>query len=472
MAILFWPDLPEEVASIQAYPLNLLPRLARPRWFLSTYVATACGPNSVGSVAYRRPLRYFGEGMFHGLDNLRRTAYTIGEGRCRGGAACKSLALETPSANCPNCRTISPDMKKTRSVSKPNLFRYATKELSQDAMICWLIAWAGQNKSDDLEKEKLRRCGREFVHALLNHKREGKPVELPEEIVVEIHQQDKGIDVLARINGKQALLIEDKTGTGNHSDQLERYYQHVAEGNTKLRETLVEDIYPIYFKRGNQSLAADHRIERIIKGYRVFHRTDFLLILESYKGKNPILVDFKQYLQCINKDTDSYEKWSKDSNKSWTSWEGFFCRLECELGMEDVVNQDWGYVSNRSGGFLGFWRESKALSPMYLQIETKWNQKKNSNEGNLCFKVSVGDESKEEKGRLKWHWHNRIMEAGNRQKQQICKPRYMRIGKTMTVGIWKEDWLAFSQDGKFDIPGTVKNIKRAESVLIAAANAE
>ena len=24
----------------------------------------------------------------------------------------------------------------------PNLFNYATKELSQDAMICWIIAWA------------------------------------------------------------------------------------------------------------------------------------------------------------------------------------------------------------------------------------------------------------------------------------------------------------------------------------------
>nr|WP_260390277.1 hypothetical protein [Ornithobacterium rhinotracheale] len=25
---------------------------------------------------------------------------------------------------------------------KPNLFQYATSELSQDAFLCWLIAWA------------------------------------------------------------------------------------------------------------------------------------------------------------------------------------------------------------------------------------------------------------------------------------------------------------------------------------------
>ena len=359
----------------------------------------------------------------------------------------------------------------------PNLFSYAKKELSQDAMICWLIAWAGQNKSDDLEKEELRRCGREFVHALLNHKREERSVELPEEIVIEVYQQDQYIDVLARINEEHVLLIEDKTETGSHSDPLTRYYKHVAAGNTKLGKTAPENIYPIYLKTGIQSLAADCRIEGIIdegdKGYRVFNRTDFLSVLNGYEGNNAILMDFRQYHQGIENDTDGYKKWSKDSTKSWRSWQGFFRCLEFKIGIEDVVHQDWGDVHNKSGGFLGFWRESRDLFPIYLQIETKWNQEKNSNEqGNLCFKVSAGDESKEEKGRLKWHWHNRIMEVGNRQKQQICKPRVMRAGNTMTVGIWEEDWLAFGQNGKIDIPGTLENLKRAESVLIAAANAE
>jgi hypothetical protein len=31
---------------------------------------------------------------------------------------------------------------------KPNIFKYATSELSQDAFICWLLAWAkDENKS-------------------------------------------------------------------------------------------------------------------------------------------------------------------------------------------------------------------------------------------------------------------------------------------------------------------------------------
>ena len=30
----------------------------------------------------------------------------------------------------------------TKMNDKPNIFNYATKELSQDAVICWLIDWA------------------------------------------------------------------------------------------------------------------------------------------------------------------------------------------------------------------------------------------------------------------------------------------------------------------------------------------
>ena len=351
-------------------------------------------------------------------------------------------------------------MTKNPTSPDTNLFRYATKELSQDAVICWLIAWAGQNKSNDPEGEELRRCGREFVHALLNHKREREPLELQEEITTEIHPQHKGIDVLARINKKQVLLIEDKTGTKDHSGQLKRYYDHVAGGDTELGNIASEDIYPIYLKTGNQPRADDRRIENTIEGvdgYRVFHRKDFLRVLNGYKGKNPILVDFRQYLQDREDDTNGYKDWSKDSPTSPATWEGFFRCLECELG-----DADWDYVNNPSGGFMGFWWDPFGDYTIYLQIE---------NDEKLCFKVNAEGKSNEEKKQLKWDWHDRIMQAGNRQRQQIDKPRVMRIGNTMTVGIWREDWMAF-KNGKLDIPGTVKNLKQAESVLRAAANSE
>ena len=44
-----------------------------------------------------------------------------------------------------------------------NLFNYAYKELSQDAVICWLIKWAFYNGQGH---ERLRECGKKFLKAL------------------------------------------------------------------------------------------------------------------------------------------------------------------------------------------------------------------------------------------------------------------------------------------------------------------
>jgi len=45
----------------------------------------------------------------------------------------------------------------------PNLFSYATSELSQDAFICWLIKWS--ENATDLE---LKDLGHRFVNALMS----------------------------------------------------------------------------------------------------------------------------------------------------------------------------------------------------------------------------------------------------------------------------------------------------------------
>ena len=68
---------------------------------------------------------------------------------------------------------------------------------------------------------------------------------------MEIWQQDNNIDVLARV-GEYVLLIEDKTGTGDHGNQLERYYQLVLGGKTTAGKVAGEEfIFPIYLKTEN-----------------------------------------------------------------------------------------------------------------------------------------------------------------------------------------------------------------------------
>lgn len=350
-------------------------------------------------------------------------------------------------------------MSEKSNIGKPNLFRYATKELSQDAMICWLIDWAGQSNVIAPEDELLRCCGRQFVSALLNHKRNGMASVQPEDVgKTEVLKQEQSIDVLARINEKQVLLIEDKTGTKDRDNQLSMNYSAVIDGKTQLGNVAKEDLYPIYLKTGNQSLADDHRIEAI-ENYRVFNRTDFLNVLNGYKGCNSTLVDFRQYLQDLDDKTNSYVKWEQsDKRDNWLAWQGFYWCLEGELFDGTTCWNGWGYVPNKSGGFLGFWwRPSDSDARLYLQIETKPGK-----EAKLCFKVNTEGKTNEEIQRLKWYWHKRVLDAGE---GRVVKPRVLKIArKYMTVACWKDEWLAFGKDGRLDTSNTVENLKQAESV--------
>lgn len=350
-------------------------------------------------------------------------------------------------------------MSQKSNIGKPNLFRYATKELSQDAMICWLLKWSEQQYQGT--DEVLHDCGVRFMWVLLQKHGRNLPSRIEK---VEIYRQESVkkklvIDVLARINDKHVLLIEDKTGTKDRDNQLSKNYNAVIEGKTKLGNVAEEDLYPIYLKTGNQSLADDHRIEKI-KDYKVFNRGDFLRVLKYYGGHNSILIDFRQHLQRLEDQTNSYTAWTQSGTPDgWFAWEGFYRRLEDELFDGTTYWNGWGYVPNKSGGFLGFWwRPSDSDARLYLQIETKPGK-----EAKLRFKVNTAEgKTNEEMQRLKWHWHNRVLAAGE---GRVVKPRVLKIAKKyMTVACWKDEWLAFSMDGKLDLSNTVENLKQAESV--------
>ena len=347
---------------------------------------------------------------------------------------------------------------------RPNLFQYATSELSQDAMICWLIAWAGQDGTDG--DQELRRCARRFVEALLNHKR-GDRVRLGEVVTTEIRRQDNKIDVLALINEQYMLLIEDKTETGKHGDQLPKGYQAVISGKTDFKPVNEEYVRPIFFKRGNQSLADDEEVEQC--GYKTLGRSDLLRILKTYKGDNQILRDFRDYLAEIEEDTEAYRGWSRDERRAdIRAWEGLYRRLEGELRRRTAQWMNWRYVSNRSGGFLGFWWQPLGVDencPLYLQLEVSWW--KESKGEKLCFKVDAEDKDDETKDRMKWEWHERVCNAGQGRAQ---RPARMRIGDHMTVAEWTGEWLGFGSRGRgLDTGRTVENLRQAEDVLIQAA---
>lgn len=115
-----------------------------------------------------------------------------------------------------------------------------------------------------------------------------------------------------RVNERSVLLIEDKTGSGTHGNQLEQYWSAVVGGETVLNEAKEDDVFPIYLKTGNHSIVESNRIQNT-EGYMVFDRGDFLRVLDGYSGNNSILLDYRQYLQSLEDRTNSYAKWTAAS---------------------------------------------------------------------------------------------------------------------------------------------------------------
>jgi hypothetical protein len=257
---------------------------------------------------------------------------------------------------------------------------------------------------------------------------------------IEVSKQDSNIDVLCVINDRYVLIIEDKIGTQNHSNQLVRYLEEV-----KGRGYKDENVLPIYYKTEDQG---DYS-EVIDAGYKIFLRDDILQILNRYDGDNSIMLDCREHLQYISDAVASYKNLPIDK-WNWYSWVGFYLRLQRELG-----DGNWGYVPNPGGGFLGYWWHSQYYEEceQYLQLE----------EDRLCFKISV-DKSRN-RTELRTKWYEQIKEKAKENELSLKKPGRFGNGQYMTVCIYDGDYRVTNDDNVIDITGTVTLLKKAESLL-------
>lgn len=320
---------------------------------------------------------------------------------------------------------------------QPNLFNYATSELSQDAFICWLLEWA---KPEYKETDALlNKTGNELINKFF----ELSKVTAPNRInSVQIYKQYASIDVLCVINEEYPVIIEDKTNTQNHSGQLKRYFDTI---NKKYDE---HKIIPIYFKTGDQ----DNYKKVIDNGYNLFLRADFLAILD--KGlqsgiKNQIFIDYANHLQGIEDERNSYKylpinKWYYDS------WIGYYKELQEKLG-----DGGWNYVANPSGGFVGFWWYWIGFDggEMYLQIEEK----------KFCFKIWV--ENKDRRSELRNKIHRKIIQEAKNHDIEVVKPDRFGNGQYMTVTVLKNEYRVTNSENIIDMARTVENIKKIEKIL-------
>jgi len=134
----------------------------------------------------------------------------------------------------------------------PNLYHFATSELSQDATLAYLLSWAKPEygESHPLLNQLGEKLLREMVTA--SAKRMGRTDPLAGLAIdtLNVGVQRDHIDVWAEVNDNLFLVIEDKVDTCEHSDQISRY-KKLAE-NYRPATDKPWDVMAVYVKTGNE----------------------------------------------------------------------------------------------------------------------------------------------------------------------------------------------------------------------------
>ena len=315
-------------------------------------------------------------------------------------------------------------------MTTPNLFKFATSELSQDAFICWLLSWADQVYQTGSDKHKaLNRLATSVFALFFNKANKSLPNSI-DKIVVK--RQVSNIDVLCIINDTYCVLIEDKVGSLQHSDQLVRYKQFMLNGHA---QTFAEDkIIPIYLQTHDQS-----NYKAVLKdGFYPVTRRDLLDLFNSEQNaalqESDIYSDYLNHLQSIEEAVQSFK--SKPVNE-WKkrTWIGFFQYLQSYLG-----EGNWGYVANPSGGFMGFWGLGHKVEnniDIYLQIEQK----------KICFKMSVPN--KESRSKVRNEFYKLFKTEASEFDLKVTKPKRFGSGRHMTFAVLDTD--VFDSENSIDL---------------------
>jgi hypothetical protein len=326
---------------------------------------------------------------------------------------------------------------------KPNIFSIATKELSQDGFFTWFLQWADDsNRQYDPE---LNETAKDFVRLLLGQSNDYQITK------VEAGRQWENIDIRAEINDEYFIGIEDKTNTGEHSGQLDRYQKIATDYYKDKNYTLVF----VYLKTGNESLAPLNEIKG--KGWAIVDRKIILQVLNKRPINNEIFNEFTEYLTEIENQTNLYTNF-ENINSNWRAAEGFYIRLQ-ELITEWT---DWGYVANQTGGFLGFW---------YYWTNTKTNQyclclriQIENSIGRGDIKVVIKIDDWEPNIETLYQIFSGLQSYANKHGLSMIKPDRYKTGKNSTVAIVQNPF-SVDSNGILDIAKFISTLKKIEQIL-------
>lgn len=313
---------------------------------------------------------------------------------------------------------------------QPNLFTFARSELSQDAVLCWLLSWAdASNASLD---PPLHATGRALLACLYRlHGREAPPLGR-----VEVWRQVDQTDVLALVGEDDGdlLVIEDKVDAALHND-LRGYERAIVARHPKRARFL-----GVYLSTGDESW---HARGPEVQGWKICLRAQLLDVLNGSSSTNAILCDFREHVRGIESDVSSWRTRKPRADWPRRAWQGLFAALQ-----RAFPGAGWRYVANPSGGFMGFWLPEHLVGERRLKLQLE-NER-------LVVKL-IGHPARQ---RRAWSKHV-IQHLGD----TFQPPARLGSGNFVTIAQLRVDWRHVDGSGRVDLDATVAQLREWDARL-------
>ena len=315
---------------------------------------------------------------------------------------------------------------------RPNIFNYATKELSQDAMICWLLEC--YHSTD----KNYKQIGLQFIRFLMDDSTLSyEDVDLEKEGP---YRQQDHMDVYTRLRIKEEIIpvmFENKTNTYLHDNQLERYANIIKKWkDSKKTEDLFGKELPIgktlavYFKTGYVFGWEKEELNKIKGDFeknneqslRIIYLDDFLPFLESIKNYDTILRDYYSHLQAQRNTWNNLDKCEE------ALYEHLFSTIFTQNATFDYSYQGWAEKNI-------FIREFNNCdkNKIYYSIKIHWRKNNKINDDQLAVCFSQYRNEKTIEGDTAQLIAERKAEADEVRK--ICRKVFHDLGKDD----WSED---------------------------------
>lgn len=257
-----------------------------------------------------------------------------------------------------------------------NLFDYATKELSQDAFLRWFL--------ENYDNNELGPIVADFINYFSNEQcGNRKPFNLKygDLIKVKTFAQVSNIDICVDIwsktfKGKRSIIIEDKTGSEEHSDQLTIYNKVINNWEESDELPPEERIYKIYYKTSKVNNDSDEYSRVNDAKWTLFDIDEIYNFFKPYKDKTNSDV-FNDYVNHIVHIYESYNQISIETADKWST-------VNWDVFIKEKMKE---YYPNR-------WCEARSYRGMYTSLLITYGIDKNKYVKSAAFEIIIRDKMK------------------------------------------------------------------------------